>query len=71
MYINASRVVRDHLSSKARLSVSKPCCILEMPLIRGHPSNKAIFSIPHGWSYRRGSPYKEISMERAPESSMK
>ena len=46
---------------KAIMSGSKLCMIVSnMPLMRGHPSNKAIFFIPPGWPYERGTTHSLI-----------
>ena len=43
-------------SYKATISEKKSCLIVStIPLTRGHRSNKAKFSIPQGWPYKRGT----------------
>ena len=41
---------------KVTISENKLCIsVSNLPLTRGHPSNKAISSIPQGWPYKRGN----------------
>ena len=41
---------------KATISENNLCIFVSnLPLTRGHPSNKARFSIPQGWPYERGT----------------
>ena len=49
-------LARGHPSYEAMNSENKLCIIVfKIPLMRGHPSNKARFSIPQGWPYKSGT----------------
>ena len=49
-------LTRGHPFYEATISVNILCIIVfDIPLTRGHPSNKARFSNSQGWPYKRGT----------------
>ena len=56
VHLYVATLTRGHLSYEATILENTLCIIaFNIPLMRGHPSNTARFSIAQGWPYKRGT----------------